>query len=317
MNIVMIEPLGVSKEKIDELAKKVVSYGHEFVYYDTRTEDTEELIERAANADIVMLANLPFRKEVIENCPKLKMISVAFTGVDHVDMAVCREKGITVCNAAGYSTNAVAELVYGLAISVIRNIVPCDNATRTEKTKNGLVGTELFNKKFGIVGTGAIGLKVAEIAKAFGCEVLAYSRSQKSEAIEKGVKYVELDTLLRESDIVSLHVPLNESTKNLIDEKKIALLKSSAILINTARGPVVDNTALAKALNEGKIAGAGIDVFETEPPIASIHSLVHAKNTVLTPHVAFATNEALYIRAQIVFDNIDKWLQGTPQNLMN
>ncbi|AJA49929.1 glycerate dehydrogenase [Clostridium pasteurianum DSM 525 = ATCC 6013] len=316
MNVVMIEPLGVSKEKINELAEKLVSCGHEFVYYDTRTEDTKELIERAANAEIVMLANLPFRREVIENCPKLKMISVAFTGVDHVDMDVCREKGITVCNAAGYSTNAVAELVYGLAISVIRNIVPCDNATRTEKTKNGLVGTELFNKKFGVVGTGAIGLRVAEIASAFGCEVLAYSRTQRTDAVEKGVKYVDLDTLLKESDIVSLHVPLNESTKNLIDEKKINLLKSSAILINTARGPVVDNTALAKALNEGKIAGAGIDVFENEPPIESVHPLVSAKNTVLTPHVAFATEEALYIRAQIVFDNIDKWLKGKPQNVI-
>lgn len=312
----MIEPLGVSKEKISKLAEKVISDGNEFVYYDTRTEDTNELIERGKDADIIMLANLPFRKEVIENCPKLKMISVAFTGVDHVDMNVCRKKGITVCNAAGYSTNAVAELVFGLAISVIRNIIQCDNAARTEKTKNCLVGTELFNKKFGVIGTGAIGLKVAEIAKAFGCEVLAYSRSQKSEAIEKGVKYVELDTLLKESDIVSLHVPLNESTKNLIDEKKINILKSSAILINTARGPIVDNEALAKALNEGKIAGAGIDVFENEPPISSTYPLVNAKNTVLTPHVAFATNEALYIRAQIVFDNIVKWFKGTPQNLV-
>lgn len=317
MNIVMIEPLGVSREKIDKLAQVIINYGHEFIYYDTRTEDTKELIKRGENADIIILANLPFKKEVIENCPKLKMISVAFTGVDHIDMDVCREKEITVCNAAGYSTNAVAELVYGLAISVIRNIVPCDNATRTEKTKNGLVGTELFNKKFGVVGTGAIGLRVAEIASAFGCEVLAYSRTRRADAVEKGIKYVDLDTLLKESDIVSLHVPLNESTKNLIDEKKINLLKSSAILINTARGPVVDNTALAKALNEGKIAGAGIDVFENEPPIASIHPLINAKNTVLTPHVAFATEEALYIRAQIVFDNIDKWLQGISQNLMS
>ncbi|MBV4419277.1 hydroxyacid dehydrogenase [Clostridium tyrobutyricum] len=316
MNIVMIEPLGISKEKINGLAETLVSNGHKFVYYDTRTQDTEELIKRAKNADIVMLANLPFRKEVIENCPNLKMISVAFTGVDHVDIAVCKERGITVCNAAGYSTNAVAELSFGLAISVIRNIVPCDNATRTEKTKDGLVGTELFNKKFGIVGTGAIGLRVAEIARAFGCELLAYSRTQKQEAIEKGVKYVDLDTLLKESDIVSLHVPLNESTKHLIDEKKLALLKPTSILINTSRGPVVDNAALAKALNEGKIAGAGIDVFETEPPIASAHPLVHTKNTVLTPHVAFATQEALYTRAQIVFDNIDKWIKGTPQNLV-
>ena len=198
----------------------------------------------------------------------------------------------------------------------MRNIVRCDLAAKTEKTKDGLVGTELFGKKFGIIGTGAIGLRVAEIAKAFGCEILAYSRSKKAKAIELGVKYVDLDTLLKECDIVSLHVPLNNSTINLIDEKKLALLKTSAILINAARGPIVDESALAKALNEGKIAGAGIDVFKNEPPISVLNPLVKAKNVILTPHVGFATDEALYNRLEITIENIYQWIKGTPENLI-
>lgn len=316
MNIVLLEPLGIPEAKVRELASGVEAAGHSFVYYPTRTEDNRELIERAREAHVVILSNLPFVREVIEACPSLELISVAFTGVDHVDLAACRERGIRVCNAAGYSTNAVAELVFGLAISVLRNIVPCDRETRTEGTKNGLVGFELFGKTFGIVGTGAIGLKTAAIARAFGCRVLAYSRTKKQEAVEGGIEYVELDTLLQEADIVSLHVPLNDGTRHLIDERRLSLLKSSAILINTARGPVVDNTALARALKEGRLAGAGIDVFETEPPISSSHALVDAPHTVLTPHVAFATHEALYVRAQIVFDNIHKWLQGEPENVV-
>lgn len=316
MNIAVIEPLGISQEKIKEISKSLDQHGCDFVYYDTRTEDIEELIERAKEADIVVLTNLPFRKEVIENCPELKMISVAFTGVDHVDIDVCKERGIDVCNSAGYSTNAVAELTFGLTIAVLRKIVSCDKVTRITGTRAGLLGSELYGKKFGIIGTGAIGLKVAGIAKAFGCELLAYSRTEKAEGIELGVQYVDLDTLLKESDIVSLHLPLNASTENLIDKSKISLLKSSSILINTARGPIVDNTALAHALNEGKLAGAGIDVFEIEPPIETTHPLVETKNTVLAPHVAFATEEALYTRAEIVFNNIDKWIEGEAQNLI-
>jgi D-3-phosphoglycerate dehydrogenase len=314
MKIVVIEPLGVKQEKLEALAKNIEKLGHNFVYYNERTEDASVLIERAKDADVVMLANLPFRKNVIEKCENLKMISVAFTGVDHVDLDICRERNITVCNAAGYSTNAVAELTFGLAVSVLRNIVACDAATRNSKTKNGLIGFELFGKKFGVVGTGAIGSRVADIAKAFGCEVLAYSRTKKDNL--KDVKYVDLETLLKQSDIVSLHVPLNDKTKHLIDGKALSLMKPSAILINTARGPVVDSNALAEALNNDKIAGAGIDVFDIEPPLKSDYVLAHAKNTVVTPHVAFATHEALYTRACIVFDNITKWIEGKPQNLV-
>lgn len=317
MKIVIMEPLGITAEKVEEAAKAVKQKGHEVIYYETRTENPTELMERGKDADIIIIANLPFRKEVIEHCQNLKMLSIAFTGVDHVDVDYCKQKGIAVCNAAGYSTNAVAELTFGLAISVLRNIPACDDATRAEGTKAGLVGSELYDKTFGVIGTGAIGTKVALIAKAFGCKVIAYSRTKREAVAQAGITYVSLEELLKQSDIVSLHVPFNDATKGLIGKEQLALMKSSAILLNTARGGVVDNQALADALNAGKIAGAGIDVYEMEPPIPKTHPLISAKHTVLTPHVAFASHEALYARALIVFDNIVKWEAGTPQNLLS
>lgn len=316
MKIVCIEPLGISEDKVDEFAKSLRENGDEFVYYSTRVCESEALIERGKDADIIIIANLPLKGEVIEKCTNLKMISVAFTGVDHIDMDMCKAKNIMVCNAAGYSTNAVTELTFGLIFSVMRNIIQCDEAARNEKTKDGLVGNEIAGMTFGIVGTGAIGSMVADVALAFGCKVIAYSRTIKAEIEKKGIKYVSLEELMTESDIVSLHLPCNDNTKGLISEDKLSLMKKSAIFINTARGPIVDNTALARFLNEGLISGAGIDVFETEPPISNSHPLVNAKNTVLTPHVAFASKEALVKRAIITFNNITEWEKGTPINVI-
>ena len=316
MKIVIMEPLGITALQVEEAAAQVKALGHEVVYFQTRTEDAQELIQRGADAEIVIIANLPFPRAVLEKLDKLKFLSVAFTGVDHVDVAYCKERGIAVSNAAGYSTNAVCELAFGLALSVLRNIPACDKVTRIEGTKAGLVGSELFGKTFGVVGTGAIGSRVATVAKAFGCNVLAYSRTVKGDMEASGVCYAALDELLRQSDIVSLHVPLNEHTKGLINKEKINLMKPNAILINTARGGVVDSDALAQALNDGKIAGAGIDVFEMEPPVPGGHPLLTAKNTVVCPHVAFASHEALYARAVIVFDNIVKWGEGCQVNVI-
>lgn len=316
MKIVVMEPLGVALEKIEPLAVPLKEAGHEFIYHTTKETNQEKLLARVADADIIMLANQPLSAEIINGCPKLKMLSVAFTGVDHIALEACRARNILVCNAAGYSTNAVAELTLGLAISVIRNIVPCDGRCRSAATKDGLVGFELFGKTFGVVGTGAIGSRVAKIAQAFGCRVLAYSRTPKQELIDLGVEFVALDELLEQADIVSLHVPLTAATKGLINAEAISKMKPTAVLLNTARGPVVDSAALSDALNEGRLAGAGIDVFEIEPPIAKEHPLCHAKNTVLTPHVAFASKEALEARADIVFANLWKYFAGEPQNVV-
>lgn len=316
MKIVVMEPLGVSMEKIEALVAPLKKAGHEFIYYTTKENVQDKLLERVADADIIVLANQPLSAEIITCCSNLKMLSVAFTGVDHIALDACRAKNILVCNAAGYSTNAVAELTFGLAISVIRNIVPCDGRCRSASTKDGLVGFELFGKTFGVVGTGAIGSRVAKIAQAFGCKVLAYSRTPKQELIDLGVEFVSLDELLAQADFVSLHVPLTAATKGLINADAISKMKPTAVLLNTARGGVVDSEALAEALNAGRLAGAGIDVFEVEPPIAAEHPLCHAKNTVLTPHVAFASKEALEARAEIVFANLWKYFAGEPQNVV-
>ena len=313
MKLVIIEPLGVEKEKLLSMAAKQLPKSVEVVYYDTRVTDTETLIERGKDADIIAVSNLPLNADVINGCKNLKMLSVAFTGIDHIAMDACRKNGVLVSNCAGYSTAAVTDLVFGLLISLYRNIPACNEVVRREGTKDGLVGFELEGKKFGVVGTGAIGLRVAAIAQAFGCEVLAFSRTKKD---VPGITYTDLDTLLSQCDIVSLHTPLNDSTRGLIGKEQLTLMKKNAVLINTARGPVVDSQALAEALNEERIAGACIDVFETEPPVKKEHPLLNAKHVIATPHAAFATKEALVKRAVIVFDNITAWLNNAPQNVM-
>lgn len=314
MKIVFLEPLGISNEQLLALARAAVGAEPELVAYPDRREDEETLVERSRGADVIVLSNFPFRKNVISRLPDLKMICVAFTGTDHVDVDYCRERGITVCNCAGYSTVAVADLAFGLVIALARNILPCDAACRAGGTKAGLVGFELEGKTFGVVGTGAIGLRVARIANAFGCRVLAWSRTKKD---VEGVTYCDtLEELLPQCDIVSLHVPQTPATVGLIGERELALMKPTAFLINTARGPVVDSAALEKALETGVIAGAGLDVFEKEPPLDTDHSLLHAPHTVVTPHVAFASQQAFEKRAVIVAENLKAFLAGRPQNVV-
>ena len=313
MKVTFLEPLGISQDQLKDMVQKELGDRVETVFYDTRIEDVPGLIERSRDADCVVLSNFKYGREVISQCPDLKMICVAFTGVDHVDMEYCRERGITVCNCAGYSTVAVADLVFGFAVSLARNIIPCDRAVRNEGTKAGLVGYELEGKAFGVVGAGAIGRRVIRIAQAFGCQVYVYKKKKKD--IE-GVRFVSLDQLLETCDIVSLHVPLNEATRGLIGREQLKKMKKTAVLINTARGPVVDSQALAEALKEGDIAGAAVDVFEMEPPVPSDHVLFNAPNLIATPHVAFASHQAFEKRAVIVCENIRKWLDGQPQNVI-
>jgi D-3-phosphoglycerate dehydrogenase len=233
-----------------------------------------------------------------------------------VDKEVCAEQGIGISNAAGYSTEAVAELVIGLIISKLRNIVECNSVIREGKTKDGLVGFELAGKTVGIVGTGAIGLRTAELLKVFGCKLLGYNRSVREEALRLGVQYVSLEELLKESDIITLHTPLTEDTKHLINKDNLRLLKKNALLVNCARGQVIDIEATAEALKENKFAGAAIDVFEIEPPLSLQHTLFGADNALLTPHVAFATKESMVRRAEITFNNIYSWLEGNQINKM-
>ncbi len=311
MKISLIDPLEVDREIIENHKEKIESLGHEFEYFEESAGSDEEKIERLKDTDIAIITNKPVTCDVINNT-KLELIDVAFTGVDHVDLDACKEKGIKVLNASGYSDDSVAELVIGLTISVLRKF----NENRSNifnGENNYLLGELIKGKTFGVIGTGNIGSKLIDLLNAFGCKIIAYSRTEKEEIKAKGVEYVDLDTLLKESDIVSLHIPNNKETKGFLGEKELDLMKEGAVLINCARGAVVDNDYLAKLLNEDKLR-AGIDVFDMEPPLPEDYPLRNAKNVILTNHVAFYTKEAMEIRADIVFDNLYQYLEG---NIVN
>lgn len=308
MNIVCVEPLGISREHFEELKQEFASQGHSFSYYMDRQETPATLAERMHDANIAVISNIKLPAEVMQHCPQLKYLSVAFTGLDHIDLAYCRDHAIEVQNAAGYSTVAVSELAIGLMLDVLRHITAFNGTIRQGGSRGLFLGRELHGKTVGIVGTGAIGTAAIKLLLAFGCKVIAYSRTQRAEVEALGVRYTDLDSLMRESDIITLHVPLNGETHHLISRERIALMKQSAILVNTARGNVVDIPALAEALCEGRIAGAGIDVYEGEPPLPADHPLLKAPNCVCVPHIAYASREAFDIRADIVFDHVRNYL---------
>lgn len=311
MKISLIDPLEVDRQIIENHKEKIESLGHEFEYFEESAGSDEEKIERLKDTDIAIITNKPLTSQVINNT-KLDLIDVAFTGVDHVDLDACKEKGIKVLNASGYSDDSVAELVIGLTISVLRKF----NENRSNifnGESNYLLGELIKGKIFGVIGTGNIGSKLIDLLSVFGCKIIAYSRTEKEEIKAKGVEYVDLPTLLKESDIVSLHIPNNKETKGFLGEEELDLMKEGAVLINCARGAVVDNDYLAKLLNEDKLR-AGIDVFDMEPPLPEDYPLRNAKNVILTNHVAFYTKEAMEIRADIVFDNLYQYLEG---NIVN
>lgn len=315
MKIALLEPLGVSREMIEELAAPLRSAGHEFVYYDQKTTDPAVLAKRSRGCSIVMIANTPYPAQAAQGADCLMMLDVAFTGIDHVALPDLKKRNVMICNAAGYSNQAVAELAVGLAVGLMRFLVPADQAVRRGLDGAGLTGREICGKTVGIVGTGRIGMLTAKLFHAFGAGLIAFSRTEKPEAAQIGLKYVSLKELMARADIVSVHVPSTPQTRGMISESLLALMKPDAFFINCARGPVVDNAALARALNEGRIAGAGIDVFDMEPPIPADYPLLNAKNTLLTPHVAYASKESMERRARIAFENVYAYLDGKPQNV--
>jgi len=308
MHIVCVEPLGISKEQFLKRQAEFKAKGHEFSFYMDRDESESSLIARMKDAEIVIISNIKLPSSVLAACPGLKMLSVAFTGLDHIDLEYCSQHGIKVQNAAGYSTTAVSELAVGLMLDVMRHITALDGTIRQGSGRGSFLGRELRGKTVGVVGTGAIGTATIKLLLAFGCKVLAYNRSKHQEVLDLGVNYCTLEEILKNSDIVTLHVPMTAETRHLISAEGLAMMKPTAILINTARGNVVDIKALAEALKEGKLAGAGIDVYEQEPPLPTSHPLLNVPNCVAVPHIGFATREAFDIRADIVFDHVNDFL---------
>lgn len=302
MKIVFLEPLGLTVEAIEKACDNLKKQGHEVVIYPDRKPELN--IERAAGADIIVESNMPLRKDFFDACPNLKMLSIAFTGLDHIDMDECKRRGIVVMNAAGYSTEAVAEETICMMIGLYRHVIENDRITRSCKGPSIAPGREIAGKTVGIIGMGAIGQRTAALAQAFGCKVIAWNRTPKQVA---GVTFVDKETLLKEADIVALHIALNNETRNFLTAKDFAMMKPSAILVNAARGPVVNTADLAEALKNGTIAGAALDVYDGEPPLNEDNVILKAPNTMLLPHIGFATKEAFEARLNIVINNILKF----------
>ena len=303
MKIVFLEPLGLTVEAIEKACDNLKKQGHEVVVYSDRKPELN--IERAAGADVVVESNMPLRKDFLDACPNLKMLSIAFTGLDHIDMDECKRRGIVVMNAAGYSTEAVAEETICMMIGLYRHVIENDRITRSCKGPSMAPGREIAGKTVGIIGMGAIGQRTAALAQAFGCKVIAWNRSPKQ---VQEVTIVDKETLLKESDIVALHIALNNETRNFLTAKDFAMMKPSAVIVNAARGPVVNTNDLAEALKNGVIAGAALDVYDGEPPLKEDNPLLTAPNTMLLPHIGFATREAFETRLEIVVNNIERFL---------
>lgn len=308
MKITCVEPLGISQEQFEKLRREFAVHGHSFDYYMDRKEDAATLATRMHEAEVAIISNIKLPTSVLEQCPRLQYLSVAFTGLDHIDLAYCKAHNILVQNAAGYSTTAVSELAIGLMLDLLRQVTYFDGAIRRGEGRGMYLGRELKGKTVGVVGTGAIGTAVIRLLKAFGCKVLAYNRSEHPDVKELGASYVSLEHLLKDSDIVTLHVPLTSETQHLIGANELKIMKPSALLINTARGNVCNIEAVAEALRKCVILGAGFDVYENEPPLPNNHPLLNAPNCICVPHIGYASREAFDIRANIVFDHVRQYL---------
>lgn len=280
---------------------------------------SDKILERAQGAEIIFTNKTPLTKELLNQLPSLKYIGVLATGYNVVDIAAAAQNGIIVTNIPAYSTYSVAQLTFALLLELCHHVQNHSNAVHEGAWVNSkdfsfwnFPLTELTGKTFGVIGFGSIGQQVAVIANAFGMKVLAYSRTYRETAY-KDYNWVDLDKLLHESDVVSLHCPLTPETTGLINSDALSKMKPSAFLINTSRGPIVNEFDLAAALNKHKIAGAGLDVLSTEPPQID-NPLLSAKNCIITPHIAWATKEARTRLMQIAADNLKAFLSGNPQN---
>lgn len=293
--------------------------GEVTVYERTRRE---EIAGRAADADIVLTNKVVMDREMMALLPRLKYIGVLATGYNVVDIEAAREKDIIVTNVPAYSTESVAQTVFAHLLTVTNRTEHYAQQNRLGRWAENrdfcywdTELTELAGKTMGIVGLGHIGRRVAEIALAFGMQVKAMT-SKKAEELPAGIQKAELQSLLASADVVSLHCPLTEDTRHLIHRETIRLMKPSAILINTGRGPLVDDEALAEALNEGRLRAYCADVVTEEPPKAD-HPLLHAPNAFITPHIAWATVEARKRLLQTAIGNVEAFVNGHPVNVVS
>ena len=267
-------------------------------------------------ADIVIVGWSDLTKNIIDSAKKLKMVSIWATTCHYVDLEAAKERRIVVTHVPGYASEAVAEHTFALLLAAIRKLPLADRHVRKgDFDWRPFGGSELAGKTLGVIGTGAIGCRVAEIARTFRMQILGYDKYPNlKKAEEIGIKYVDLHTLLKQSDIVTLHVTLTSETERLVGKKEVETMKKGAIIINTSQGKVIDEKALVDALKSGKISFSGLDVFEEEPPKKD-NPLFKLDNTILSPHIGFNTVEAAKRCTDICIDNVAKFLNGHQQNV--
>jgi phosphoglycerate dehydrogenase-like enzyme len=311
MKIVVVDHIYLEREHIQRLQ----SIGDLEVFKDL-PKTPDELKERIKEADIVIVGWSIFTKDVIKSSEKLKMVSIWATTCHYVNLQTAWGRGVVVTHVPGYATEAVAEHAFALLLAAIRKLrVADDHVRRGDFNWRSFEGIELAGKTLGIVGTGSIGCRVAEIGKAFRMQILGFDKYPNLKRAEEiGMKYFDLQVLLEQSDIVTVHVPLVSETERLMGKKEIEAMKNGAILINTSQGRVLDEKALFDALKSRKLSCAGLDVFEEEPP-AKDNPLFTLDNVTLSPHCGFHTVEAAKRCTDICIDNIMRFLEGSPQNV--
>lgn len=318
MKIVILERNSVGT---DVSVDSIGAYGELVIYRNTTRED---VAERVKDAEIIIANKAPLNEETLKDAVNVKLICEFATGYDNVDLAYCKSRGIRVVNIVNYSTDAVAQHTFALCLYILEKLHHYDHyvksgeyAAQDRFSNFDLPYTELAGKTWGIIGMGNIGRKVAEIAKAFGCKVIFYSVSGKSSCTE--YERVDFDTLLKESDFLSLHCPLSDITRNLINLDALKKMKKTAILINVARGPVVNDEDLYTALTENDIAGAGLDVTGTEPMKDSnpLSKFKDSDRLIITPHMAWASIEARTRCVSETCKNIEAYLKGEDRNIVS
>lgn len=289
-----------------------------YTLHTDRPQSDEEKISRLLDADILLNSrgSLSFPRHVLQSLPRLKMIAVCGIGFDSIHLPTATEQGIVVSNVPGRTAKVVAEHALGLMLAVSRRMAWMTSELRAGRWRGDL-GVSLFGKQIGVIGTGNIGCEMLQLCKAIGMTAKAWSLNPCHEkAAQLGFQYVPLQDLLQSSDVISVHTRLSEQTRNLINAEKLSLMKPSAILINTSRGAVVDSSALVSALNTGRLFGAGLDVFDTEP-LPVHHPLLSCQQVVLTPHSADTTQEGIDQLTAGCIENIQAFLNGRPQNVVN
>jgi len=311
MKIVVVDHVYLEEKHV----KRLRSLGDLTVFEDP-PDTGDELIGRMREADIVIVGWSNLTRSVIESAERLRMISIWATTCHYADLDAAKEKGIVVTHVPSYATEAVAEYTFALLLASVRRLTLADKHVREGKFDwRPFTGSELAGKNLGVVGTGAIGCRVSEIGRAFGMHVLGFDKYPNlNRAEEVGLEYASLETLLKKSDVITLHVTLTAETEKLLGKKQIATMKDGAVIVNTSQGRVIDQEALVDALKSGKLSYAGLDVFADEPP-AKNNPLFKLGNTVLSPHIGFNTVEAEARCTDICVDNVAKFLEGKPQNV--